>query len=235
MSKIEKKYFREIETIDFMSISQSMIKATAINSDIAEFRIQHTIRVAATAVALSLGAEINTFKLIIACQLHDSFKYIAQKEEHGLLAAKYLKRIVQESVENEEERKEWLKVCAAIKNHSSGNKKYGNLYTTFLYEADKLDHISVGYLTSFQRLFGEGESMPEILLSNAKKVIRCNGCSKNFNNVFETLLAKAVMLVENEEERTKLLADIRAYAEEIAKEKEAAQQEEVTSPLSEEA
>ena len=96
MSKIEKKYFREIETIDFMSISQSMIKATAINSDIAEFRIQHTIRVAATAVALSLGAEkINVMKLIIACQLHDSFKYIAQKEEHGLLAARYLKQIVQ--------------------------------------------------------------------------------------------------------------------------------------------
>lgn len=225
MSKIEKKYFREIDTIDFMSISQSMIRATAINTDIAEFRIQHTIRVAATAVALSVGANINTMKLIIGCQLHDSFKYIAQNEEHGLMAAKYLRSIVQELVTDPAERKEWLKVCSALKNHSSGNKRMGNLYTTFLYEADKLDHISIGYLTSYQRLFGEGKDISEIILSKAKKVIKHHGTSKKYHDVFETFLTKAVMLVEDEKKRRNLLGEIRAYAEKIAKEIEETQQE----------
>lgn len=215
---------KPIEEIDFSSIAYAQIRATAISPEIGEFRVAHCIRTTAIAIGLSaheIGSPLlNSYKLVTICQIHDMFKYISL-EDHGNAAANWLYKIAAEYGKKDE----WKKACKAIQYHTSGAKRDENIYAAYLYEADKLDHISVDYIKLYSHLFMNDE-LKATVKKHVSKVYKIKGTTKNFNSVRDRMLEKVLDLFpddyEFQNEIRAMAFSIKATAESVDQENDKA-------------
>lgn len=192
-----------IKDINFRSIVEAQIRATAISDEIATFRIDHIKRVAEIATSLcNIGEKtLDTFKLLTAIHVHDMYKYV-NKENHGKLAAGYLFNFIDQYPLSESEKKEWRKVCKAIAGHSERPAKKGNKYAIILYQADKLDKLSVNYILEYSRIWNY--TIEEAVKKMINKVYKIQSFDIAYEVVRANLTKSAISLISDESKRNEL-------------------------------
>lgn len=212
---------KSIDEINFSAIAQAQIRATAISSEIAEFRIAHCCRVVGIAIGLAAheikSPEMDLGKLVVICHIHDMYKYICP-EDHGNMAANWLYKIA--TVHQKAD--EWKKACKAIQNHSSGKKLEENIYTAYLYEADKLDHLSVDYIKSYAKIF-MNDDIKEATKKQLSKVFKIKGITKDFDTVREHMTNKVLNMFSDDlpfqEELKVMISTIKTELEKVDEKK----------------
>jgi len=208
--------------VDFAGIAIKMIECTAAEEEIVSFRNDHITRVQAIAMGLAKGYDsIDIHKLMIACQIHDMHKYVAVREDHGHLTADFMLSIVDQWDMSSEERKEWKKVIHAVKFHSGAEnmaeKCKKNPYLAILYDADKLDKLSVEYIKKYKELFFAEKSMLDTIKHKCTNVCIGYGFSKNYASVKEHMLKEMLKMLD-ESDRLAFINHISAqFAEKSTK------------------
>ena len=198
MGKIESKDknhglrgHESIYNVGFLHMACGMIEATAGDQGIAEFRINHTKRVADLALKLSADIKIDERKLKIACEVHDMYEYVTT-QKHGKLAAKFLLNFVEEYYPQETGDKiEWRKAIEAVKYHSEKKVDSTNKYLDLLQDADTLDKLSVEYVNGWFSNF-QAESIDAVVKMVIEKVNRYEGRTKSYQIMKAEMLEKLI-------------------------------------------
>lgn len=189
MEELKEKDYREraLESIDFFSIAESHIHATALYKKYAHFRVDHTRRVYRIACKLAKGyRNVDYTKIKVMCAIHDMFKYTATTN-HGNCAANYLKEFFIDAYfpEGHESRSEWELVLEALSKHSDKNEitETKNMYLAILMDADMLDKIHPQHVQSLHTIFMNNKSISEVLEICINAVDQYQNLSMNFSEV----------------------------------------------------
>ena len=189
MDEIKEKNYREREliSIDFFSIAESHIHATAVCKKYAHFRVDHIRRVYKIACRLANGYRgIDYEKIKVMCAIHDMFKYTST-ENHGECAAKYLKEFFIDTYfpNDSIEKLEWYNVIEALRHHSDKNMitNNQNAYLAILMDADMLDKIHIQHVTSLRGIFKPQKTIKEVMDECVEEVNGYNGLSIKYETI----------------------------------------------------
>lgn len=169
-----------IYNVEFSSMAEAMIKATANHTGVGDFRIAHVRRVTELALKLSEGnTKIDQRKLRIACQVHDMYEYVTT-QKHGELAAEFLHTFVDEYYpQMSGDKIEWMKAIEAVRLHSEKAISSSNKYLDYLQDADTLDKLSIDYVSDWYNTF-DAKDINEVIKISMDKVNRCPGKTPQF-------------------------------------------------------
>lgn len=180
-----------IYNVDFLGMSDSIIRSTANHEGVTAFRTAHVRRVRDLALSLSEGSKVDQRKLRIACEVHDAYEYVTT-QKHGELAAQFLQSFVDEYYpQMTGDKIEWMKAVEAVKLHSQKTTESSNKYLDYLQDADALDKLSIEYVTDWYNTF-EASDISEVITKVINKVNKCPGKSPKFAEVKAAMLEKLV-------------------------------------------
>ena len=181
-----------IYNVDFLSMAESMIRATANDEGVSNFRITHVKRVTELALEMSEGNnKIDKRKLRIACQVHDMYEYVTT-QKNGELAGEFLRTFVDEYYpQMSGDKIEWMKAIEAVTLHSEKTVTSSNKYLDYLQDADVLDKLSVEYVTGWYDTF-EASNIKEVIDKSMTKVEKCPGKTPTFKEKKAELIEKLV-------------------------------------------
>ena len=181
-----------VDEIEFYEIASGMIYASAINDEVAAFRLAHSHRVAELTGKLSVNVEIDKTILYKIALIHDAYKYL-NRENHGLMAAKFVESILIGFEIRDKELIEWRKAIQALEKHSEVPKDNANMYHCILFEADKLDKLHPSYIRDLANHINMNGNYSEAAIKALIKTSKISGYSPNFDKIRRGMQRKAAI------------------------------------------